>query len=193
MARISYPEEPASAVARLPVPLNVFRMFSHAKELTGPAIDFGLAILTKTALPPHLRELIIMAVGHWTGCDYEEVQHAPIALDSGITPAELQALSASSPSAWARLRDEADDGPFGAVEHAVLTAVAQLTLGHSLSSDTLGRLRVYLTDQQVVEATVTVGYYTLLANLINALAVDVDPLGEHLIPLANRRSTSNAV
>ncbi|NUR00137.1 MAG: carboxymuconolactone decarboxylase family protein, partial [Streptomyces sp.] len=30
MARIPYPERPSDAVARLPVPLNAFRMLSHS-------------------------------------------------------------------------------------------------------------------------------------------------------------------
>lgn len=39
MARMPYPDRPADTLARLPVPLNAFRMMPHAPDLTGPAID----------------------------------------------------------------------------------------------------------------------------------------------------------
>lgn len=200
MARIPYPEHDAHVVSRLPAPLNAFRMLSHAEPLTGPAIDLGLAILSQTELPPRLRELAIMAVASWTGCDYETVQHTPIALDCGITAAQLRILATTAPGNWAEPLpgnraepgSNPQPGPFSPADHALLTATAEILLRRTVSPYTLDRLREHLTPRQSVETIITVGYYAMLAGLMNGLAIDIDPLGEHFIPLSNHRTVAAA-
>lgn len=174
MARIPYPERPADGVAKLPVPLNAFRMLSHAPPLTDSAIDLGLAVLRESTLPVRLRELVVMAVASGTRCEYESVQHRPIALNSGATPAQLAAIA-----------ERRSDGPeFDGTESAAVTAAFELVAGHTLSEDTLSALRARFTDRQVVEIVTTVGYYVMLAGLMNGLGVDVDPSGERFLGLS---------
>ncbi|MCD9874243.1 carboxymuconolactone decarboxylase family protein [Streptomyces guryensis] len=175
MARIPYPERPSDAVARLPVPLNAFRMLSHAPPLTGPAIELGLAVLRESTLPVRLRELVVMAVATATQCEYGSVQHRPIALDAGVTPEQLAAVA-----------ERRADGPeFGETESAALTAAFELVSRHTLSETTLAALRACFTDRQVIEIVTTTGYYVMLAGLLNGLAVDVDPSGERFLGLVN--------
>ena len=175
MARIPYPERPSDAVARLPVPLNAFRMLSHAPPLTGPAIELGLAVLRESTLPVRLRELVVMAVATATQCEYGSVQHHPIALDAGVTPEQLAAVA-----------ERRADGPeFDETESAALTAAFELVSRHTLSETTLAALRACFTDRQVIEIVTTTGYYVMLAGLLNGLAVDVDPSGERFLGLVN--------
>lgn len=176
MARIPYPERSAEAVDALPTPLNAFRMFSHAPDMTGPAIDLGMAVLG-SSLPVRLRELVVMAVAARTDCAYGVVQHRPIALDAGVTPDQLAAV--------VELRPE--EGKFDAVESALLTATEELMAQHTLTDATLGTLREHFTDRQVVELITTVGYYTMLAGLLNGLGVDIDPVGEQYLGLGRRQ------
>ncbi|MFJ9243089.1 carboxymuconolactone decarboxylase family protein [Streptomyces sp. NPDC101776] len=172
MARIPYPERSAEAVDRLPTPLNAFRMLSHAPELPGPAIELGLAVLG-SSLPVRLRELVVMAVAAHTDCAYEIVQHRPIAVHAGLTVDQLAAV--------VELRPE--EGEFDPVESALLTATDELLTRHTLTDATLGTLRKHLTDRQVVELITTVGYYTMLAGLMNGLGVDIDPAGEQYLEM----------
>jgi AhpD family alkylhydroperoxidase len=172
VARIPYPERSAEAVDALPTPLNAFRMFSHAPDMTGPAIDLGMAVLG-SSLPVRLRELVVVTVAARTDCAYGVVQHRPIALHAGVTPDQLAAI--------VELRPE--DGEFDAVESALLTATEELLTQHTLTDATLGTLRKNLTDRQVVELITTVGYYTMLAGLLNGLNVDIDPSGEQYLGL----------
>jgi len=167
VARIPYPERSADAVDKLPTPLNAFRMLSHAPELTGPAIDLGMAVLG-SSLPVRLRELVIVTVAARTDCAYGVVQHRPMALHAGVTADQLDAV--------VELRSA--EGQFDAVESAVLTATEELMDRHTLTDGTLGSLREHFTDRQVVELITTVGYYTMLAGLLNGLDVDIDPVGE---------------
>ncbi|WP_406446068.1 carboxymuconolactone decarboxylase family protein [Streptomyces sp. NBC_01613] len=173
MARIPYPERPADGVAKLPVPLNAFRMLSHAPPLTDTAIDLGMAVLRESTLEVRLRELVIMAVAAGTDCAYESVQHRPIALHAGATPAQLTAIA-----------ERRSSGPeFDGPDSAAVTAAYELMSGHTLSEGTLAALRACFTDRQVVEIVTTVGYYVMLAGLMNGLGVDVDPSGEQFLGL----------
>lgn len=174
MARIPYPERPADGVAKLPVPLNAFRMLSHAPPLADSAIDLGLAVLLESTLPVRLRELVIMAVAAGTECEYEAVQHRPVALNSGVTADQLAAI--------AELRSSGPE--FDGTESAVVTATFELVSRHTLSEGRLAALRACFTDRQVVEVVTTVGYYVMLAGLMNGLGVDVDPSGERFLGLA---------
>ncbi len=172
VARIPYPERSAEAVDALPTPLNAFRMLSHAPDLTGPAIDLGMAVLG-SSLPVRLRELVVMAVATHTDCAYGIVQHRPIALHAGLTVDQLASV--------VELRPE--DGEFDELESALLTASEELVSQHSLTDGTLGTLRKHLNDRQLVELITTVGYYTMLAGLLNGLGVDIDPVGEKYLGL----------
>lgn len=178
MARIPYPARPATPLDRLPAPLNAFRMLSHAEALTGPAIDLGLALLGSTALTPQLREMVILAVAARTGCHYEILQHTPIALDAGVTPVQLATLTALRPCHPPQFTD---------AEAAALSAAAELTTNRTLAPPALSALQRHYTNREIVELTVTVGYYAMLAGLMNGLDVDLDPAGEHFLPLANHR------
>jgi 4-carboxymuconolactone decarboxylase len=175
MARIPYPERPADSVAKLPVPLNAFRMLSHAPPLTDSAIDLGLAVLLESTLPVRLRELVVMAVATGTRCAYESAQHRPIALHAGATPEQLAAIA----------EGRADGREFDAAESAAVMAAFELVSRHTLSESALAALRARFTDRQVVEIVTTVGYYVMLAGLMNGLGVDVDPSGERFLGLAD--------
>ncbi|MEV6948991.1 carboxymuconolactone decarboxylase family protein [Streptomyces sp. NPDC051172] len=173
MARIPYPERPSDAVARLPVPLNAFRMLSHAPPLTGPTIELGLAVLRESTLSVRVRELVVMAVAAATRCAYGSVQHHPIALNAGVTPEQLAAVA-----------ERRADGPeFDESETAALTAAFELVSRHTLSEGTLAALRACFTDRQVIEIVTTTGYYVMLAGLLNGLGVDIDPSGEQFLGL----------
>ncbi|MCT9079181.1 carboxymuconolactone decarboxylase family protein [Streptomyces fulvoviolaceus] len=173
MARIPYPERPADGVAKLPVPLNAFRMLSHAPPLADSAIDLGLAVLLESTLPVRLRELVIMAVAAGTECAYEAVQHRPIALNSGVTADQLAVIA----------EHRSSGREFDETESAAVTAAFELMSQHTLSEGSLAALRACFTDRQVVEIVTTVGYYVMLAGLMNGLGVDIDPSGERFLGL----------
>lgn len=179
MARIPYPDTPDVSVRRLPAPLNAFRMMSHSAVLTPHVVDLGLAILAKGALPPRLREQVIMLVAAVCRCPYEVAQHTPIALDAGVTEGQLAAI------ADGRLDAEA----FGPDELVALRAAKELAETHTWTAETLTVLRSFFTCEQLVELALTVGYYMSLAGLMNGLDIDVDPAGGRFTGLANRHGT----
>ena len=91
------PEQAEPAVGRtleaLP-PLNVFRMVAHAGTAFRPWLALGGALLGSLELDPRLRELAILRVAGIAGCDYERVQHEPIAIGVGASAGQVAALAA---------------------------------------------------------------------------------------------------
>lgn len=179
MARIDYPDtarpEVADVLGRLPVPLNVARMCAHSPVLAGAAMDLGVTILSRLSLSARRRELVILLVARHTGCAYEWVQHAPIALAAGLSQTEIAALAVGG-GEWP---DPAD--------RALVEAVADLLNEDDITEPVWRRLEAVFPPDQIVEAILVAGYYRMLAGYLNGLRVDADPQGEEVVELATTR------
>jgi alkylhydroperoxidase family enzyme len=171
MARLPYvdpasaPPEVRETLARLPLQLNVFRMMAHADTCFRPLIQLGTAILGRQALSPALRELVILLVGRRSPAPYEWTQHVPIAKATGVSDAQITALE----------RGTLDADCFDAPQRAALRAAADLLDRPRLSDAAFANLQRHFPPRQIVELLVTVGYYMLIARLLESTAVDLDP------------------
>ncbi len=171
MARLPY-VDPASAapevrdiLARLPVQLNVFRMMAHAETCFRPLLQLGTTILGRQALAPALRELVILLVGKRSPAPYEWTQHVPIARAMGASEAQIEALE----------RGALDAGCFDERERAALRAAAELLERPRLSDAAFAALERHFPPREIVELLLTVGYYMMIARLLESTAVDLDP------------------
>jgi alkylhydroperoxidase family enzyme len=171
MARLPY-VDPASAptevreiLERLPVSLNVFRMMAHADTCFRPLLQLGTAILARQALSPTLRELVILLVGRRSPAPYEWTQHVPIARAAGATEEQIAAIE----------RGTLDADCFDERTRAVLAATAELLERPRLSDGTFAALERHFPAREIVELLITVGYYMMVARLLESTAVDIDP------------------
>jgi alkylhydroperoxidase family enzyme len=171
MARLPYvdpttaPEEVRQVLAQLPVQLNVFRMMAHAETGFRPLLGLGTAILARQQLDPKLRELTILRVATLSAARYEWVQHVPIAQATGATEAQVAALE----------RGEIESTCFDAVERVVLRFTTEVVRDVRASDATFAELAGHLSAREVVELILTVGYYMMIARLLETTAVDLDP------------------
>jgi alkylhydroperoxidase family enzyme len=170
MARLPYvdpasaPPEVRETLARLPVPLNVFRMMAHADTCFRPLIQLGSAILGRQALSPMLRELVILLVGQRSPAPYEWTQHVPMARATGASDAQIAAIE----------RGALDAECFDERARAVLGAAAELLERPRLSDAAFAELERHFPPREIVELLVTVGYYMMVARLLESTAVDLD-------------------
>ncbi len=171
MARLPY-VDPASAppavsetLARLPVSLNVFRMMAHAETCFRPLVQLGGAILGRQALAPALRELLILLVGRRSPAPYEWTQHVPIARASGATRDQIAAIEEGA----------LDAACFDARTRAALAAGVELLERPRLSDAAFADLQRHFPPREIVELLITVGYYMMVARLLESTAVDIDP------------------
>ncbi len=171
MARLPYVEPTAASpevretLERLPVPLNVFRMMAHAETAFRPLIHLGTAILGRQDLDPRLRELLILLVGRRSPAPYEWTQHVAIAQAVGVSEEQIAAVECG-----------ALDAPcFDAPTRAALAAGAELLERPRLSDSGFATLAGHFPPREIVELLVTVGYYMMLARILESTAVDPDP------------------
>jgi alkylhydroperoxidase family enzyme len=171
MARLPYvdlesaPEKVRETMERLPVKLNVFRMMANADTCFRPLLQLGSAILGGLALPARLRELLILQVGKGSPAPYEWTQHVPIARVAGASDEQIAAVE----------RGDFAAACFDARERAALRAGAELLRAPKLSDAAFAELERHFPPREIVEILVTVGYYMMLARLLESTAVDIDP------------------
>lgn len=171
MARLPYvdpataPAEVRDLLARLPVSPNVFRMMAHAETNFRPLVQLGTAILGRQQLSARLRELAILHVATLSRARYEWVQHVPIAEAVGVTPAQVAAVE----------RGELDAACFDTRDRLVLRFVGEVVRDVRASDATFTALAAAFPAQEIVELLLAIGYYMLIARLLESTAVDLDP------------------
>jgi alkylhydroperoxidase family enzyme len=171
MARLPYvdpataPAEVRSLLERLPVRLNVFRMMAHAEHDFRPLVGLGTAILGRQKLSAKLRELAILRVATLSAARYEWVQHVPIARAAGASELEIEALE----------RADLNAECFGPVGRIVLRFTTEVVRDVKADDRTFAELASHLSPQEIVELILTIGYYMMIARLLETTAVDLDP------------------
>jgi AhpD family alkylhydroperoxidase len=188
MARLPYvdPESAAppvrEALEALP-PLNIFRTLAHAETAMRPSLRLGGAILGQGELDPRRRELAILRTAAVTGAEYEWVQHDAIARGVGADEAQIAAVRTGELES-----DALDDG-----DRLVLRATDELLRDDGIGEATFAAARERLSDRALVELILAVGYYRMLAGLMNSVAIDLDePLGAEVAASANRLAERDA-
>ena len=168
MARIPYPnpedlpEKIRVATEKLP-PLNIMKMFLNAPTNAIPLLAFGQSILTKQELDAHLRELAILRVAHLTGANYEWTQHVPLAKETGVTDAQVEALPQG-----------ADSDAFNELEKRVIRFTDEVTQDVKASAETFAALEKDLGPRQMVELALAIGFYGMVARVMESFEVELE-------------------
>ena len=172
MARIPYPnledlpEKVRVAAEKLP-PLNIMKMFLNAPTNAIPLLSFGQSILTKQELDAQLRELAILRVAHLTGANYEWTQHVPLAKETGVTDAQVEAIRHGA--------DGAGADAFNEVEKRVLRFTDEVTQDVKASAETFSALEKDLGPRQMVELALAIGFYGMVARVMESFEVELEP------------------
>ena len=148
---------------------NIFPTFAQHPELFRAWLPFGGFLLTAGKLPGHDRELLILRTAVNCESSYEWGQHVRISLDGGM---ERETV------------DRVPDGPgaegWSPHEAALLRAADELHRGSRITDDTWETLAETYDTQQLIEVTMVVGHYHMVAFALNSLGVELD---EGLEPL----------
>jgi len=183
MARLPYvvpeeaPEKVQETFKRLPAVLNVFKMMAHSETNFRPLVRLGTAVLAEQKLSPKLRELAILRVANLSKAEYEWVQHVALAKVVGVTQPQVDALG----------RGEIHSPCFDAAEQLVLEFATEVIRDVRASDQTFARVREQLTPREIVELVLAVGYYMMVARLLETTAVDLEPPAEGFAKLLQGR------
>lgn len=143
---------------------NLYATMIHHPDLYGPRYTFGSYLMRDSSLPAQTRELIIMRTGYLLRAEYEWAHHAPIALEAGLSEADIARI-AEGPGAEGWNEEQA----------AVLAAVDELRREAFITDETWQTLSKYYNNKQLLELVFTVGGYTMTGLAINSLGIQVEP------------------
>jgi len=143
--------------------LNIYRVLAHSPELCQSFMRFANRILFKAKLDAKLREVAILRVAHLTKATYERVQHEDIARRLGMPAKQIAGIQR-----WKTSKH------FSAPEQAVLQYTDEVTTSIRAKKGTFKKLGKFLSPQEIVELTLTIGMYNLVSRFLEALEVDLE-------------------
>ncbi|HEY5155965.1 MAG TPA: carboxymuconolactone decarboxylase family protein [Acidimicrobiales bacterium] len=146
------------------VTMNIFGTLANHPGLMRKWLPFGGKLLAGGTLDPRTRELLILRTAWNVGSDYEWGQHLRIGRQAGLTDEEMDRVTAGPDAAgWSD-----DDG-------VVLRACDELCADRDLTDPTWAALAARFDTKQLIEVTMLVGHYVMVAGMLRSLRVQRDP------------------
>lgn len=142
--------------------IRPYEVLLHLPEMARPAAELGHQIRYEGALSDHDRELAIITTAVAHRCGFEWDTHVGLARSAGVDETTITAV-----------RD--GDGIVEPPDDVIVGFVREMCATARASDGTYAAARDLLGSAGVVELTTLVGYYTLLAFVINLAEPDLRP------------------
>lgn len=139
------------------------RVVSIDRRLFRPFLAFNLRLMPRGRLERHQTEALILRTAWLCGSKYEWTQHEAIGRRAGLSPEQIAAIGTDPES-------ELFDQP----TRLLLRIVPELLTDHALSADTYEELARHLAPARILEATMLVGNYAMLAGALNSFGVPLE-------------------
>jgi alkylhydroperoxidase family enzyme len=143
--------------------MNIFATLARHPELFKAWMPFAGYLLTAGTLSGHDRELLILRTALNCGSPYEWGQHVRISLEGGIERETIDRVARGP---------EASD--WSDAESALLRAADELHGSSRISDETWAELSKAYDERQLIEITMLVGQYHMVAFALNSLGVEQD-------------------
>ncbi|HTA35610.1 MAG TPA: carboxymuconolactone decarboxylase family protein [Solirubrobacteraceae bacterium] len=142
---------------------NIFPTLARHEGLFRAWLPFGGFLLGRGVLAARERELLILRTGFNCVSDYEWGQHVRIAEQIGIAPEEI-----------ARVADGPDADGWSASDATLLRAADELHERAKISAPTWAKLAESYDERGLIEITMLVGHYHMVAFALNSTGVELD-------------------
>jgi 4-carboxymuconolactone decarboxylase len=139
-----------------------FGIWLHSPELADRAQSLGEFVRYRTSLPPRLSELAILVTARFWDCQVEWSLHEGFAIESGLSEDIIDAVR------HGRDPDFVHDD-----ERAVFDYVNELLHNRFVPHGVFDAAQEALGQTGIVELTGIAGYYSLVAQTLNAFQVPV--------------------
>ena len=147
----------------MPIKLNLFGVLAQAEGCLAPLMGFGGSLLSNLVLPDRDRELLVLLVARLQSAEYEWTHHAPIAMALGLSVEAIAALN--------RL-DLVE--PFDERDRAILEFGRQVILTSDLDDIAFDQAKRFLSDRELIEAVLAIGYYMTMCRVLKVARTDID-------------------
>lgn len=137
-----------------------FQILLASPELLRRIAHLGWYIRHESSLPAPIRECIILATAREWKCGFEWASHEPQARKCGVSEDTIQAMR------HGELPSESSEE-----EQAVIRFVYESLRDHEVTEATFRRVQSAFGVEGTTEIAATVGYYSMLASIINVFDV----------------------
>jgi 4-carboxymuconolactone decarboxylase len=146
-----------------------FAVLMHSPVLAGRLADLGSFVRFESSLPPPIAQLAVSAAIRDCECAYEWATHVVSMRAAGIKDATIDVL-----------RRNGDIDALSPEEQLPIRYARELVRDHRLTDETFAAMHRLIGDRGIAELTTAIGYYTLLACVLNGLEVPPAPDGDRL-------------
>lgn len=154
---------------------DLFPVFHINRRLFWPWLLFASRLMPGGRLKAREREKIILRTGWNCRCRYEWGQHVEIGLGVGLTDADILRVSQGP----AQAQDER--------ERALLQACDDMAREQVISEATWAGLAVHYSKPLLIEITILIGHYQMVAGLLNSSGIALEPSIEQVLQDFHRR------
>ena len=146
---------------RKSAPVGPLAVAMHRPELTEAMSALGLALRFNSTFEPRLREFTILLTGRYWDCQFEWASHEAEARKAGLSDTSIETLRAGG-SAFA-----------AADEQAIHDYGMELLAKNFASDAAYQRMLAQFGTAGTVELTGLIGYYAMIALMLNAAEFEV--------------------
>lgn len=154
---------------------DVFKVLAINNRLFWAWLYFASRLMPYGKLSGREREIIILRVAWLCRCRYEWGQHIEIGLKNGLTDDDIVHISVGA----CAFQDEK--------EMSLIIACDDLINQKFISDHTWQLLSGYYTKKMLVEISMLIGNYQMLAGFLNSSGLTLEPSAEVIIQTFNER------
>ena len=144
--------------------LNIFRLMANAPTCVLPFLGYMHTTFADLALSGEERELIVLAVSHLEGGEYEWIQHLQAARSIGIAESKIDAIAAGFGTHEA----------FTDREWALLNFTRQVVGNVRVDDAVFSAVAAFYSSRQIVEVIFIIGGYMTVIRLTEVARLEVD-------------------
>jgi len=143
--------------------LNINKMMAHAENCVRHYMRLGSALLSQVKLDACLREISILRVATLCNSYYEWYQHEKMARKAGVSEEKIAGVKI-----WP------ESNCFDELEQLVLKYTDEVTLQVKSSDETFYALAEHLDHRELVELTLSIGFYNMVARFLENTEVQIE-------------------
>lgn len=159
---------------------DIFKVMSINKRLFWAWLYFASKLMPYGKLSGRERELVILRVAWLCRCRYEWGQHIEVGLKNGLTDKDVINVS----KGFSAFDDEK--------EKALLTACDEIIGNLIISENTWQVLSKFYSDKLLIEISMLIGHYQMLAGFLNSAGLQLEPSAEKIMQAFNERIQNQA-
>ncbi|MEU4555857.1 AhpD family alkylhydroperoxidase [Micromonospora violae] len=144
-------------------PDPMVKMLTHSVGTVTPFIQLARAQFTALELSARSRELVILTVAEYTGCEFVAAQHRPMAEAAGVDQRTREIISSR----------DIDNPHLSAYDRVLIRFAAEVVRSPRVPDDLFDQVRNILSEREIVEALQLIGYYWSFGRVATVLNVEL--------------------